>query len=430
MSRVAALVVALNAAGCFSDRGVAIEVEVGKTGAATVELYLGKFHCDPEKNPAGIDCTHLAPPDGTVPLDGEVWFRDSLLPDNAKVEGGKATFRLESGSETTLPIVIAVGLSGGSDAPHAVGAATLHDLTIPVHSARVVTMALIGTTEVKPAQPDTSTLDEDRALVWSKQTPPSSCVVIEHWRPDQRVTRDFIVPVEDPDCDDVVPECNPAAYHGSSEAGDPSGVPSCFAQGATACTLGNRGCSDDGGAGQGTCVAQPPEICVPGVFCSCTSLDATCMREAIENGAANLIPRIVCDVPAVAGTGLDPCAGNNVASIDVSSQFQGTHCGHDPLIAPLSLGGFGTTGDFGGAVMELSAATEPCSFDVKWKSGTRLAIAEPDDHGLVRLGADNGALLVPIVFRFHPVVIDACATTQFTCSLQGDATDSPWSCAR
>jgi hypothetical protein len=36
---------------------------------------------------------------------------------------------------------------------------------------------------------------------------------------------------------------------------------------------------------------------------------------------------------------------------------------------------------------------------------------------------------VPIVFHFH-ALIDACTTTPFECSLQGDLDDSLWSCAR
>ncbi|HET7505203.1 MAG TPA: hypothetical protein VFK02_29495 [Kofleriaceae bacterium] len=425
--RAAALVfaVALGAAGCFSDRGVAIEVDVGDTGATSVELYLGRFHCDPDRNPAGIDCTHISPPDGTIALDGDIWFRDDLLPETAKVTGGKATFRVESSSETTLPIVIAVGLVDDNATPHAVAAATLRDLTIPAGGARVVTMALIATRAVKPGQTETTDLDEDRAMVWAKRVPPSSCVVVEHWRPGQDVRRDFIVPVGDPDCDDVVPECNAAAYHGSSEAGDPSGTPDCFVQG-SACTLGSHGCSDDGGARQGTCVALP--VCVPGDFCMCTSLDAECMRGLIDDGALNMIPRIVCDVPALLGT--DLCTGNDGAKIDLSERFAGTHCGHDPLISNLTLSGFATTGDFGGAVMELSTAAEPCSFDVKWKSGMRTATADTDDRGVVQLGTDGATLLLPIVFRFHPVTIDLCPATPFQCALQGDPADSLWSCVR
>src|SRR5437868_9344279 len=66
--------------GCFSDRGVAIEVDVGATGATSVELFLGKAACDSSDKAAGIACTTIAPPDGTTPLDGSIWFRDAAAP--------------------------------------------------------------------------------------------------------------------------------------------------------------------------------------------------------------------------------------------------------------------------------------------------------------------------------------------------------------
>src|SRR5947208_650909 len=92
-------------------------------------------------------------------------------------------------------------------------AGCFHDrgLAIPAGGARVVLTSLTAAAAVVPTQTDTKDLSEDRVLVWTKQTPPSSCVVVEHWDHGQ-LTRDFVVPEEDPDCDDVAaPECNPAA---------------------------------------------------------------------------------------------------------------------------------------------------------------------------------------------------------------------------
>src|SRR5215813_10757841 len=103
---IGALAIAVGAAGCFSDRGLAIEVDVGDTGAATVELYIGKTKCDPSSDGVDIDCTKIAPPDGTTALPGTIWFRDDLLPDSARVVGHKATFQLKADSATTLPIVV------------------------------------------------------------------------------------------------------------------------------------------------------------------------------------------------------------------------------------------------------------------------------------------------------------------------------------
>ena len=63
-ARTVALALTACAAGCFSDRGLAIEVDVGDTGATTVELYIARHRCGESDN-TDVDCTGIAPPDGT-----------------------------------------------------------------------------------------------------------------------------------------------------------------------------------------------------------------------------------------------------------------------------------------------------------------------------------------------------------------------------
>src|SRR5690349_8399556 len=171
--RVLAALVALAAGGCFSDRGVAIHIDVGATGATSVELFLGKAACDSKDKLAGIACTTIAPPDGTTPLDGAIWFRDAAAPLTAAVSGGKAVIQLRAGAATTLPIVIAVGFAADATAAgkHPIATATLHDLAIPVDSARVVTVALTAAAPVVLEPGDTRNLSEDRVMVWRKQSP-------------------------------------------------------------------------------------------------------------------------------------------------------------------------------------------------------------------------------------------------------------------
>jgi hypothetical protein len=119
---------------------------------------------------------------------------------------------------------------------------------------------------------------------------------------------------------------------------------------------------------------------------------------------------------------------NNVGAIDLSTQFAGTECGHEPQLGSLQLGGFNTSDSFGGAVMELSLAGKPCSLSIKWASGTRTPVAA-DDHGMVRIETGNGALLVPIVFHFKSAT-GSCLNTPFTCKVNGNPADSLWSCAQ
>src|SRR5262249_43458559 len=184
--------------------------------------------------------------------DGKIWFRDAPAPYIADVHGHTATFQLRADEPTTLAIAIAVGLvteaTGNATTRRPVATATLRDLALPVNAARVITTALTAANPVQIGG-DTRNLSEDRVQVWRKQTPVSSCVVVEHWSHGQH-QRDFVVPEDDPDCDDVVaPECNPAAWHGTNTVGGGAFRAEGFRRDPSAGVLGALGCTDDA-AGQ------------------------------------------------------------------------------------------------------------------------------------------------------------------------------------
>jgi hypothetical protein len=413
-----ALVIALCSAGCFSDRGVAIEVDVGDTGAKSVELYIGETACD-KTNAASIACTTIAPPpDGRFPLRGDIWFRDAPTPYTAAVKGRTATFELRADTATTLPIVIAVGtVPTDQQGVRGVGTATLSNLAIPVNSAHVITTALTGANPVVPGQSPAANATEDRVLVWTKQTPPSSCVVVEHWARGQ-ATRVFVVPASDPDCDDVVPECNPAAYHGTSGTGGSDGEPDCLTTDtAGACVLGSLGCVD-GGPKTATCLPQHRQVCVPAEFCGC-DLAGGCTQGKVDGVPA--IPRIVCTVPVTA-TSVCPDLS---AEVDLSSHYKTGNCGQQPQLGSLQAAGFGNTASVGGAQLEIATASAPCKIALKTKGGT-VPLLPADGHGAVKLDTSSGALLVPLVLHFSDGL---CAAAALTCMALGDDTNSLWSCA-
>jgi len=415
-----ALAIAL--AACFSDRGVVVEVDVADTRAIEVELYLGKTRCD-ATNPAGIDCTAIAPPDGKVALGGTIWFRDDIAPYRATVSGHTATFHLTADSPTTLPVAIAVGRALTPLRPVASGVATLHDLEIPVHSGRVVKVALAAATTVVAVPNDTKNLDEDRVREWSKGTPESSCVVVEHWDGGQ-VTREFIVPAEDPDCDDVAkPECNPAAYHGAGSVGGAPAKPDCVVDSAGVCVLGN-GCSDDAPGQITDCTALDRALCIPSALCGCTSLTGECIRGKIEGDPLG-VPRIACAVPTTPLLGM--CSGDNSATVDLVAEYQGRGCGRQPLLATLQATGFSTTRTFGGATFELGGAGDQCKFTVSWKSGMP-RVANDVDLGFVVLETRSGAVLLPIEFKF--LSMPGACTAAMDCSLVDTTLDSMWSCVQ
>jgi hypothetical protein len=418
---LASVVAAALAAGCFSDHGLGIEVDVGDTGATKVELYLGKTRCDPTSNAVDIDCTRIAPPDGKVALAGSIWFRDDLLPYSAVANGHTAAFQLRADAATTLPIVIAVGLVTTGDTVRAVGTATLHDFAIPVNGARVATIALTATNPVVPEQTDTQNLSEDRAMVWTKTTPPSSCVVVEHWDHGQ-VARDFVVPTEDPDCDDVTPECNPAAYRGSSAVGGAPTRSDCVVPAEQHCVLGAFGCMDVPTTTTDTCLAQPRRTCLPDALCECSGLAGDCIRNAIDTEpTASMIPHLECDVPTTLALGV--CNGRDNDTIDLSPRFP-DGCGRQPRLSSLQLTGVSPDHKFANAEIELSGASNECMFKITWKSGVLPADALTED-GFVVLDLASGGVLLPIVFNFR---IDTCLITPFHCKLVDNPSDSLWTC--
>lgn len=413
------MLVIAGCAGCFSDRGLAVEIDVGTTGATSVELYVGKDEC---RAGALIDCETIAPPpDGAVALDGGIWFYDHLSPYAAEVKGRTATFRLRADATTSSVILVAVGLVDGDNRMRPVAAATLRDVEIPADGARIATAKLVPTTPVVPGE---TARDGERVLVWPG-TPPSSCVVVEH-ASGGVITRDFVVPFDDPDCDGAEPECNHAAFLSDNppEASPPDCVSS---SGSQACVLGSRGCVDGEGPGTGECVPQSDSVCVPGSFCECTErdLDGGCVRDLIV--LQDDLPRVVCNVPAnevttgQVTTGLEPCADLASAQLELSARIGAAACG-PPSIGSLQLRGVGTSYDFGGAIIGVANPSQACTLQVAWKSGTRTVLA-PRDHGYIKVPVAGRALLLPLILAFTPGCVGP-----FTCDVQGATADTLWSC--
>lgn len=445
-TRQASLALALYGAalaGCFSDRGVAIEVAVGDTGATTVELFLGAAACDADANAGGIACTTIAPPpDGSVALAGDIWFRDAAAPYTAKASGGTATFHIRADMPTTVPIAIAVGYTHDAQSPDGlrpVGSATMRDLAVPVHTARILTTSLVAAGPVQLAPDDTKDLTEDRVLVWRKRSPTSACLVVEHWD-HGAVDRDLIVPEDDPDCDDVpAPECNAAAYHGASAVGGARARGDCTTtSGGSACMLGAFGCQDDVPGNDHTCAALPARSCVPDALCAaCPALDEMCLRAQVAP-TTNPVARLECRVPAHVDAGkLSPCSGNDEATIDLGVFFPGGQC-PAPRLAALAVGDFDTSAVFDGADLALSSPKggAGCQFALGWTGGARPLADGLDDVGLIRFAFDDpeapaaSNVVLPVALRFVVGPPDACAATAFACNytMSAAAVDAMWSC--
>jgi hypothetical protein len=230
----------------------------------------------------------------------------------------------------------------------------------------------------------------------------------------------FVVPASDPDCDDIVPECNPAAYHGTSAVGGADGEPDCITNDTSgACVLGSFGCTD-GGPKTGTCLPQHRQVCVPSQFCGC-DLAGTCTQGKVDTAPA--IPRIQCVVPVAIDNSVCPDLS---AEVDLGIHYMTGNCGQQPLLGSLQAAGFGNNLAFGGAQMEVESVSAPCNIAIRTKGGTR-ALLPSDDDGVVRLDTSNGALLVPLLLQFRPGV---CGTTPLACMALGDDTNTLWICAK
>lgn len=425
------LVIALCATGCFSDHGVAIEVDLGDIKPATVELFVGKDDCTSETAPNGVRCDGIAPMDVTTPLPGAVAFRDASSGMLPQVSGSTVTVQLKSDQAITLPVVIAVGFDANRQP---IGTATLHKVDVPASSGRVAKATMV------PASSLTSG-GNDRVLVWSKATSPSTCVAVEHWDKGQLVSRDFVVPRDDLDCDGTpnasMAECNANAYD-AMYAGGQGPLPNCFGRGPSEfCLLGSLACTDGTGPTAGTCAPQSPQhdqgpVCVPSQFCNstCTSLEPTCPLTLIRDLTLQ-VPRIDCHVPV--GPDGAACPGNNSGPILLDTAFGPTaRCDQQPLLGALQFADLPTTSahTFSGAAMELGSPNAPCNFAITWKSGTRTSGAL-DDQGIIQLQSGERKALLPIVFHFE--ANGSCQSTLFTCSPTTSAsasTDPLWTCVR
>jgi hypothetical protein len=432
---VGTVTIALGATGCFSDHGVAIEVNLGDTqNVSRVELFIANETCA-EDRPAGVNCMGIAPQGAMTQLPGQVFFRDKASEFMVDVKGAKATFQLKADQTTKLPIVIAVGFDKNMNP---VGTATLRGLEIPSNSTRIVSTTLVRASSAQSPDPNAA----DRVMVWTNETSSDSCVMVEHLQhPEQ--PPDFVVPREDPDCDSLLnnKECNANAYDGSNDAGQASN-PDCFGFGSSnTCLLGSHACTDLLGPTGDKCVPQSPQhdldqVCVPGEFCTaaCVGLDPSCPQALIDE-VLSPVPRIECHVPTSLEGNL--CQEDNSTPIDVDVFYpEDAKCGQQPLLGALQFTDLSTNStnhSFGDVVMEIGSPNGACNFPLTSRRSTRTLSSPLIDHGVIQLQTGNRITLLPIVVRFEP---GTCGTlAQFRCGLAGNTivndpmNDPLWICA-
>jgi len=412
-------------AGCSSPKGVAIEVHPGATPAETVELFIGRTAC---KDP---DCGGIQPPGVDGKLSGTVTYRDGDPIDSAPMVDGVVTFKLvPDGGDEKLPLVIAVGFDNGE--PDSV--AIIHDLEISSEPQLVYATLSGASNHIKSLPTSAVVPDGDRVNVWRELAAPmSSCVVVQRWRNNQPEHL-FVVPTDDPDCDDVPNgplECNQDVFHASTAPRDLA-QDSCIASfkkdGVEVCRIGGVGCTD--GVGMTPCAPSP--FCLPDIVCAsvdgCKTPDPAC----IGNRTMNLtnIPRITCVLPTESG---QPCAGNDTASIDLGQVFGPematcTALGFDTALSGSLM--FAPTLHFANGVEIIPTGPQPpCAFDISWLNpGTTNPML--DDRALIQITVDNGEhIIVPFIVHYLP---GQCGGVPITCSVDygvsATGMDSVWTC--
>ncbi|MDQ3365830.1 MAG: hypothetical protein M3680_10425 [Myxococcota bacterium] len=444
--RPAWLVLALCAAHAGCDDGILIEVRAPAGSQITeVELFLGLEKC-------GADCPGIKPEVGTELLPGEVYFRDDpevTRSFTAKVVDGVATFELvPSDAGDRLHVIAAIG---NPSAPTA--AALVEDIDLRSGPRRYI-VQLAAANDGFPATPPN---DGTFVALWQQERAPQArCIGVERWRGGELADRAFIVPREDPDCDDHVigaGECNPLA-HDDASMPEHSEL-ACVTLGsssstAPSCRLGGPACIDGAGPdGMTACAAS--DICVPSAVCAepacATATTQAALREclgAAAGAAIEIVPRIECTAQvrkAADGTGFELC--HNAIFFDIDPQI-GQECvsaADAPLLlAPtgafafVPLLSFVTSDPAGGAPLTLDVKARretACKFRFDLSGQRALTAVDVGETTVLRVSVapPGGApkhLLFPLVLRFP----DSDCTEPPTCVVVGPTTGDLFTCAQ
>ena len=412
-------------AACGADPGVYVTVQTGGLPADHVVLYLGAQDC---QDAGGNPCMQIAPPvtaQMSRPLDvgdGGAWFRDDNVQLSQQVMGNSAQFRIvASDSQQTLQIV-AVGFSGTTP----VGTSVIRDVTVPHHQAVQIDTTLVPAKAVTDAEEQQQT-DGDFVLVWSSAPPrmpsPSDCVVAEH-RAGGSVSRVFVVPSEDADCDGNLTfdgsgqrnplECNELWFDFKGDVApfsDSNQAMISIVNGHTSCVLAGPTCADGLGPSSQAVAPVAPTTCMAQGICP----PAECgMPGGRLSGCVATLPAeyVTCTVYADAATGA-PCptaAGfaPQAGRLELDKLFPGSACKDIAFSTMDSLANIMPQQQLqlpqpGTAVFDVQNRQDACNFDLTWNDG----VAPPDVTGtvstvlaLLRTQSDRG-ILVPVTFQFH-----------------------------
>lgn len=388
--------------GCGDDD---IQIEIHGDGSTQrIELFVAS--AAPCK---ATDCPGIRPPEVSAALDGTVYYRDR---DDEPAfasdvdDGGVAYFRMRPGAAFSyVNTLIAVGYGEQG----VTGAAILRPFDAAAGPIRIVatlapvTGTILGTTP-GPAG--------DRVQVWGEKPGDKvGCLGIERWKDDGSLAlRQFVVPEEDPDCDQVLvaEECRPLEH--ATTIRPTLGSVTCLEPLDGACRLGGETCVD----GEGATACGPSAYCLPDRICDeCATLDPACIAgRFLQNAQAYVTCTLSVELDPSTNR-YQPCANLPLRTpLDLSAVFDGAaHC-TGAMFNELELpaGSFmpglriprGAIDPIATLTALAPVSTTGCRFDLEFAGHIgELGI----ERRLISLAASNGNfLLVPFVLQ----VIQGC----------------------
>jgi hypothetical protein len=417
------IVVAL--AAC-EPSGLTLEITTSNHNVTSVEVLVG------------MDCTgdcprRIAPPAlAPRPID-QIFVVDGDGPWSATVEGGVAGFRLATDSRTEVDLVLAIGLDS---AGQPIETAYAYDVVVPVNRGEYVRVPLEAVTPVAASLTAPPPADGTESLaIWREPVAKRACVLAEHWSGGSAPQRDLVVPVDDPDCDEVVNECAPWTHLAMNVPTTIDGADCSFVGALTStadvCMLGGTPCNEIAATPGGPCGALDEPYCAPVVLCSACPgpWSPECAFTALYSGATmNTMPYLNCTF-AIDNVG-KPCIDEAIVTDVDGSALLGPQPTASCTSArvhdlALPLGPFQSSIPTEVGELRVDRVGTPCTVDVRFK-GT----AQPTEStaiALVDLDLDNDThLALPAVIH-----ITTGCTFQSACSfVVGTTSDPMLACAQ